>query len=93
MLRCVFTGRKIEQPSVSVVLITSRLGNEELYTELVGPDEIVPNNLRSLTRIGDCLSPSTLAQTIYSGHRFARELEESDSIIFKTERLYLDNSS
>lgn len=93
VLRCVFTGRKIEQPSVSVVLITSRLGNEELYTELVGPDEIVPNNLRSLTRIGDCLSPSTLAQTIYSGHRFARELEESDSIIFKTERLYLDNSS
>jgi hypothetical protein len=34
-----------------------------------------PSGLVSLTRIGDCLVPSTIAAVVYAGHRFAREFE------------------
>ena len=28
-----------------------------------------------VTRIGDCLAPSTIAAAVYAGHRYARELD------------------
>ena len=32
--------------------------------------------IKSVTRIGDALAPATIAQAVYSGHRYARELDE-----------------
>ena len=31
--------------------------------------------IRSVTAIGDCLAPGLLASAVYSGHRYARELD------------------
>ena len=31
--------------------------------------------IRKVVRIGDCLAPGTIAAAVYSGHRFARELD------------------
>ena len=28
-----------------------------------------------MTRIGDCLAPGLIAQAVYGGHRYARELD------------------
>jgi dimethylamine/trimethylamine dehydrogenase len=44
--------------------------------------------LVSLTRIGDCLAPSTIAAAVYAGHRFAREFEMTsvESVPFLVER-------
>ena len=41
-----------------------------------------------MTRIGDCLVPSHIADAVYSGHRFAREFGEAgpESAVRKRER-------
>ena len=33
------------------------------------------NGIKSVTRIGDCFAPATIAVAVYSGHEFARYLE------------------
>ena len=40
------------------------------------------------TRIGDALAPATIAAAVYSGHRYARELDEvidPDAVPFERE--------
>lgn len=88
---CVFTGRRREIAASTFVPVTSRISDDRLYRELVGSEEKVPPQLKTLTRIGDCLSPSTIAQSVYSGHKYARQLEESpESIMVKREVQKID---
>ena len=42
---------------------------EDLFSALQG-------RATSLTRIGDCYAPGTIAAAVYGGHRYARELGE-----------------
>jgi dimethylamine/trimethylamine dehydrogenase len=41
----------------------------------------------SLTRIGDCFGPGTIAAAVYGGHRYARELgvPQTDAVPFRRE--------
>ena len=64
---CVFTGRTREVQAATVVVATSRTPQDALYYELVDDIEI--------ERIGDCLAPGTIATAVYSGHRYAREID------------------
>jgi len=64
---CVFTGRTREVQAATVVVATSRTPLDALYYELVDDIEI--------ERIGDCLAPGTIATAVYSGHRYAREID------------------
>ncbi len=69
-VECAYTGRELgEVPCGTLILATGRLPVDELYGELVG-------KVKSLARVGDCLMPSSMADAIYSAHRFARELGE-----------------
>jgi len=79
-LECVFTGRTREVASSSIVMVTSRRPVDDLYYEMV--DEI------EITRIGDCLAPGTIATSVYSGHRYAREMdaERLTPVPFRRER-------
>ncbi|MFV2000351.1 MAG: FAD-dependent oxidoreductase [Acidimicrobiia bacterium] len=79
-LECVFTGKTHDVAASSVVTVSSRRPVDDLYYELV--DDI------SITRIGDCLAPGTIATSVYSGHRFARELdaEALSPVPFRRER-------
>ncbi len=38
-------------------------------------DALASACITSLTRIGDCLAPSTIAAAVYAGHRLAREID------------------
>ena len=64
---CIYTGRKEEIPAAAVVLVTCRLPKDDLYHSL--RDEI------EIERIGDCLAPGTIATAVYSGHKYAREMD------------------
>ena len=76
-LACVFTGRQFYRPCASVVSVTARLPVEGLYQELrADPDGLAAAGIRSVTAIGDCLAPGTIAMAVYAGHRFAREFGE-----------------
>jgi dimethylamine/trimethylamine dehydrogenase len=68
------------------VPVTSRQPVDGLYNALreAGFD--------SVTRIGDCLAPSTVAAAIWSGHAFARYYgeEQEARYDFKRERIDLN---
>lgn len=66
-LECVFTGRTHDVAASNVVMATSRKPQDGLFHALV--DQI------DIKRIGDCLAPGTIATSVYSGHRYARELD------------------
>lgn len=76
-LACEYTGHERIVESEALVLITARTPNDQLYWELcdqisVGTNTCAP---QSCKRIGDCEAPAIIAAAVYSGHRYARELD------------------
>jgi dimethylamine/trimethylamine dehydrogenase len=53
--------------ALSIVMATSREPQDSLYHGLSGR--------LAIDRVGDCLAPGTIATSVYSGHRYARELD------------------
>jgi dimethylamine/trimethylamine dehydrogenase len=88
VLECTFTGRHSSVPASSIVTVTSRLPNDALAEALNAvPDKAAAAGIVSVTSIGDCFAPSTIAAAVYAGHRHAREFDwpESDAVGFKRE--------
>jgi dimethylamine/trimethylamine dehydrogenase len=88
LIECTYTGRLTTVPTAAVVTVTSRLPNDELARSLDGLAEAVAAaGIVSITSIGDCLAPSTIAAAVYAGHRYAREfdLPRCDEVAFKRE--------
>ncbi|MDY0871205.1 oxidoreductase [Dongia rigui] len=66
-------------PVDAIVPVTARLPEEALYQSLIAnPDALKDAGIKSVTRIGDCLAPGLIAYAVYSGHRYARELDAND---------------
>ena len=84
---CVHTGREREFPCAAFVPVTMRRPVDELFHDLRRLIAAGADAPASLTRIGDCLAPGTIAAAVYGGHRFARELGEprSDAVPFRRE--------
>ena len=77
-LACVFTGRVRSIAMGSIVMVTERIPENGLYRALTGDSKALESaGIRSVSAIGDCLAPSTIAAAVYAGHRAARELDES----------------
>ena len=75
-IRHIQSGRERALPCASLLLVTMRLPNDDLFNELMADsDRLAAAGIRSLTRIGDCLAPSTIAAAVYAGHRYAREAD------------------
>ncbi|MEM9100472.1 MAG: FAD-dependent oxidoreductase, partial [Pseudomonadota bacterium] len=72
-LSCAYTEAEKVLPAANLVLVGQRLSNDTLFHELTDAPF-------SVTRIGDCEAPGIVAQAVYSGHRVARELEETVNI-------------
>ena len=70
-LACIYTARETTVPCATLILVTGRITADEVFTGLGGH--------QSVTRIGDCLAPSSIADAVYSGHCFAREFGETNS--------------
>ena len=67
-------GHRID--CASVVMVTARLPNDGLYYDLkASPDKLAEAGIKSVKRIGDALGPGLIAAAVWSGHRFARELD------------------
>ena len=77
-LSCTYTSAETSFDCTSLVLVTSRQPNDTVYTELSAfIDRTVETAPKTLKRIGDCEAPAIIAAAVYSGHRYARNLEES----------------
>jgi dimethylamine/trimethylamine dehydrogenase len=69
------TGDAAEIPAAALVTITARMPSDSLHEQL--RDRWQETGIGSLTRIGDCWAPSTIQQAVYTGHKWARELDEA----------------
>jgi len=77
------TGDVFERTAAALVTITARLPTDALYEQL--RDGWQHTEIASLTRIGDCWAPSTIQQAVYSGHKWARGLDEAPELLIPRE--------
>ncbi len=63
----------------SLVLVTGRHSNDELYRGLKArKDEWADNDIKGVYVIGDAWAPKLIADATFEGHRIAREIEEDN---------------
>ncbi|MEV0671405.1 FAD-dependent oxidoreductase [Mycobacterium sp. NPDC050441] len=78
---CVYTGDEGSLSADSVVMVTARLPHDGLYQELLGRQaEWAGADLLSVRAIGDAWAPATIAAAVWSGHRYAEELDEPQPV-------------
>ena len=75
-IECTYTGNRKGIAADAIVTVTMRSPNDSLFHELQQSlDSAGDCRPDSVTRIGDCLAPSIIAGAVFSGHRYARELD------------------
>jgi dimethylamine/trimethylamine dehydrogenase len=93
---CIFTNRLRVVSAGSVVMVTSRQPDNKIYLALrEHPENLASAGIRSVSAIGDCSNPSTIATAIYDGHREARELDAAPidpDMPFRREQIALASS-
>jgi dimethylamine/trimethylamine dehydrogenase len=72
-LASTYTGRLTEAAADSVVMVTARLPNEDLYQQLLARRE--QGLVASVRAIGDAWAPGTIAAAVWSGRRYAEEFD------------------
>ena len=76
MLTCGYTKKERPVAAKSLLMVSARKPRDDLFMALSGRVENgEARPLKSVTRIGDCLAPAIIAAAVYSGHRYARELD------------------
>jgi len=66
-------NQKREVEFDTLILLTSRQSNDDLYQALLGHED----RFKTLENIGDCKAPGTVAAAVYDGHLSARNLEST----------------
>jgi dimethylamine/trimethylamine dehydrogenase len=69
---CVFTGADELIAADAVVMVTARLPDDELCGQIQAAQ---PEPVPSVTVIGDAWAPGTIAAAVWSGRRYAEELD------------------
>jgi dimethylamine/trimethylamine dehydrogenase len=97
-----FTGVERRLPCRALVIVGARRAHDALYQALCArAAEFAAAGIISVDRIGDALAPGAIVHAVYSGHRYARELDSAargapylrDGPILATpSRLYDDGS-
>ncbi|RDH80542.1 FAD-binding protein [Mycolicibacterium moriokaense] len=78
---CVYTGDEGALTADSVVMVTARLPYDGLYQELSARQrDWAGADLLSVRAIGDAWAPATIAAAVWSGHRYAEELDEPQPV-------------
>lgn len=92
-IACAFTGTVRSRAAQSVVMVTTRLQNDTLFANLLArQDEWAAAGIKTVECIGDALAPGTIAAATFSGHRYARELDQKplgDDVPFLRENAQL----
>jgi dimethylamine/trimethylamine dehydrogenase len=77
-----FTDKESRLACRSLVIVGARFPNDSLYHQLVEqPDRLAGAGIASVTRIGDALAAGAIVHAVYSGHRYARELDADPQAI------------
>jgi dimethylamine/trimethylamine dehydrogenase len=88
-MACTYTGRLSEIFCDGVLLVTSRLPDDSLYTDLTARKaKWADSGIESVKVIGDAQAPAAIAWATYAGHRYAEEFDMpdiGDALPFKRE--------
>ncbi len=72
-------GEPWSLPAQGVVLVTQQRSDDALYLELLAdPDGLAAAGITALHRVGDAVAPRMPSESIFDGHRLAREIESPD---------------
>jgi len=72
---CVHTGRSRTLECATLVMVTARDANDSLFRELLADEPALEAaGIARVRAIGDAWAPGTIADAVFAGHRFAREL-------------------
>ena len=86
-LGCMYTERESLLQADAVVMVTARLPNDDLYYDLLRLMEAgQAGPTKSVRRIGDCEAPAPIASAVYSGRRYALELDDHSGINYSLRR-------
>ena len=92
-----FGTEVIEEQFDTVVLVTSRESNNSLYKELrARKDEWETEEINAVYQAGDCFAPRLISETVFDGHRIAREFESQNPqrpLHFIRERMVWNSAS
>jgi dimethylamine/trimethylamine dehydrogenase len=72
------TGESSQCGARSVITVTARLPNDSLYTQLEA--RLGESGLDRVRLVGDCYGPGTIQAAVYSGHKYARELDTTATV-------------
>jgi len=62
-----------------IVLVTQQVSDDSLYRELMNdPSLLSASGIEAVYRIGDCVAPRMISESIFDGHRLAREIDGAD---------------
>ena len=85
------SGKSRSLETGNLAMVTARRPRHDLYFELEGdPDALKEAGIKSVSRIGDCLAPSTIATAVYAGHLYARDFDcdiDIDQVPYLRERM------
>jgi dimethylamine/trimethylamine dehydrogenase len=88
----VLTGEETRVSAGGLVTVTGRSPVDRLFLELEQRrDEWDAAGIASVTRIGDCWAPSTIQQAVYSGHKWARGLDEEPEMLTPRELPFIES--
>ncbi len=88
VINCCYSGNEQNIETGAIVSVTSRRPNDSLFHELRNLVQLQPDSApKSITRIGDCEAPAIIAGAVFSGHRYAREL---DTVVNPDSRIRYD---
>jgi dimethylamine/trimethylamine dehydrogenase len=77
-------GEELELRADSIVLVTQRVSDEQLYLDLVSdPDALVAAGIAGVYRAGDCVAPRRVHDVIFDGHRLGREIDSENPALPK----------
>jgi dimethylamine/trimethylamine dehydrogenase len=92
ILHCVYTGQVKQLPAESLILTTSRQPKEDLYTGLATTSQATGTSF-TLARIGDCDAPGLIANAVFAGHRYARQLLADEGESLRVDKVFFDEFS
>ena len=88
-LECTYSGQKESLSAESILMVTSRVGHDELWLELKArKSEWAEAGVASIKCFGDAESPAPIAWATYAGRRFAEDMDKDligDALPFRRE--------
>jgi dimethylamine/trimethylamine dehydrogenase len=77
-LGCIYLGTQSFVAADAVIPVTSRDPENSLYNELITRKaEWGDAGIKTVTAIGDCRAPATIAMAVHAGHEYARNLDRT----------------